>query len=287
MIRGERIATNGQEARMIEYDAYLWGAAASAIGFAALWPISLWRRDASVVDLWWGPGFFAFVVAAMSARGAVPGGGEIGTQGLVALGLLALWSARMGWTLIARRVRASGEDPRYSALRASRGKGWWWKSLFVIFALQTLLQGLLVAPTAATILADPTPAGALLLLGAAIALGGLALETIADAQLDAWAAARPEQLCTTGLRALARHPNYTGEIMFWSGMALIGIDAGILWAPTTPILLALLLALVSGKPMMEERLERHAAWTDYAAATPPFVPSLRALGAALRRRAGV
>lgn len=244
----------------------------SAAGFAILWPLSVLRRDASLADLWWGPGFAAFAWTAFAAAG-----GRIGPHGALALTLVTLWALRIGWTLTARRLRAGGEDARYVALRRARGTGWWWKSLFHIFALQAVIQGLLAAPLAALMLAPPAAPGPLLAIGALAALAGLALETAADRQLDRWQAARPGTLCTGGLRSIVRHPNYVGEILFWTGIAAIGLEAGALWAPATPLALTLLLVFVSGRPMVEERLSRHPGWAAYAARTPAFLPRPSAL----------
>ncbi|MFT6773477.1 MAG: steroid 5-alpha reductase family enzyme [Paracoccaceae bacterium] len=266
---------------------FAWGAAASAIGFLALWPISLLRRDASVVDLWWGPGFVAFVAAAALAHHfGNRGEGAWGAHGVVAVALMTLWAARLTWTMAARRARAGVEDPRYAELRAAWGAGWWWKSLFLVFALQAAIQSALAAPFAGVALAAPVAPGPLLILGVMVALSGLTVETIADTQLDRWSAANPDTLCVTGLRRLARHPNYAGEIIFWTGLALIGLESGAPWALLTPCLLAGLLGYVSGKPMTEARLARHPGWDAYAAATPAFVPRRAAVLAAISTTAG-
>lgn len=247
------------------------GMAASAAGFAILWPLSVLRRDASVVDLWWGPGFAVFAWTALWA-----GDGRPGVHGWAALGLATVWALRLGWTMGARHMHAHGEDPRYVALRESRGDGWWWKSLFHVFALQAVIQGALAAPLAALVLAAPVAPGPLLAVGALAAMAGLALETAADMQLDRWQRARPGTLCTGGLRSIVRHPNYAGEILFWTGIALIGLEGGAVWAPVTPLALAFLLTKVSGRPMIEDRLSRHPGWAAYAARTPAFFPRLPA-----------
>ena len=51
-----------------------------------LWPISLLRRDASIVDWWWGPGFAVFAWTALAASGARPG-----PHGWAALTLATGW----------------------------------------------------------------------------------------------------------------------------------------------------------------------------------------------------
>ena len=49
---------------------YLIVASLGMAGFLVLWPISLIRRDASIVDFWWGPGFAVMVTTMWILSGA-------------------------------------------------------------------------------------------------------------------------------------------------------------------------------------------------------------------------
>lgn len=51
-----------------------------------------------------------------------------------------------------------------------------------------------------------------------IALGGLLLEAAADEQKLYYKTLEPELPVTTGLYSIVRHPNYSGEILFWLGV---------------------------------------------------------------------
>ena len=256
-----------------------WGMAAA--GFTlALWPLSVLRRDASVVDFWWGPGMALMALTAWTLSGF-----PTGLHALAATALTAVWGLRLGLVLGARRMREGREDPRYADLRRAWDPGFWWKSLFVVFTLQALLQGLVALGAVATILAPAGPAGPLAGLGIAAALAGLAVEGAADRQLDRFKARAPEgALCREGLRAHVRFPHYAGEMLFWAGLAALAVDAGVWWAPLSALLISALLVKVSGAPPLDEHLARTRA--DYAAwraETPAFLPDLRRLGAAARR----
>ncbi|MEO0682310.1 MAG: DUF1295 domain-containing protein [Pseudomonadota bacterium] len=264
--------------------AYAWGLAAAGF-LLALWPLSVALRDASVVDFWWGPGMALMAVAAW-----VLAGSPMGAHALAAAGLVTVWGLRLGAALGARRMREAHEDPRYQELRRAWDPGFWWKSLFVVFALQALLQGLVALGALWTVLTPASPAGGLWLAGVIAAAAGLTVEAAADRQLDRFktaAGATSGALCRDGLRAYVRFPHYAGEIVFWVGIALIALDAGLWWAPAPAALIAALLIKVSGAPMLEEHLERtrpdYAAW---AAETPAFVPRIAALRAAARRAIG-
>jgi steroid 5-alpha reductase family enzyme len=247
---------------------WLWGAA----GFLCLWPVSLLRRDASIVDFWWGPGIGVMALVAWAAAGLPRHG-----HALLMLGLLLLWSLRLGIQLGRRRLRESGEDPRYAALRRSWSPGFWWKSLFMVFLLQAVLQGLIAAAPLMAIGAAPAPLGPLAILAAALALAGILIETVADTELDRFRRAAPHRsLLQSGLRAHLRYPNYLGEILAWTGLSLLALSAGIGWAPVSAAIVFLLLWKVSGVPVLDQHLAAtRPEFGSYRARVPALLPRLR------------
>lgn len=246
--------------------------AVALIGFALIWPVSVSRKDVSLVDIVWGPGFFiqlAIVAWLAPASGA---------RAVLLLSLVGLWSLRLGWTLIRRRVREGREDARYRSMRNSWGDGFWWKSLFIVFLLQAFLQWLIVLGPAAGLLSFDQRLGALAYAGCILAIAGLLLETVADMQLDRYKRAHRAEhgLLTTGLRARVRHPNYVGEMIYWSGIALIVLDGGSLIGMLSPVLIIVFLTRVSGAPLLDERLsETRPGYAAYRARVPGFIPSFR------------
>lgn len=244
--------------------------AVALVLFAALWPLSVWKRDASLVDFLWAPGFAVQIgLAAWLA-------GSVGDRGLVILGLVGVWCARLSVVMIGRRLREGHEDPRYTTLRDSWGEGFWWKSFFIVFVLQAVIQWIISVGPIMGLLAVSEPVGPLALAGIMIALAGIVIETIADRQLDQFKrSARPGALLTTGLRAHVRYPNYSGEILFWLGLGLVCVEAGSPMGLVSAVLIAGLLAKVSGAPMLEERLEATRPEFDaYRERVPAFVPTL-------------
>src|SRR3990172_8926091 len=114
------------------------GLFASTLAFTAaamllLWLLSLRLRDASIVDVWWGPGFAAIAVFSY----ALDPGGEP-ARGMLAVGLSALWGLRLGAYLFLRNA-GKGEDYRYQAMRKRQGPRFPTKSLFTVFWMQALL----------------------------------------------------------------------------------------------------------------------------------------------------
>lgn len=238
--------------------------------FASLWPVSLWRRDASIVDHVWAPGLLAQVLIAV----AITEGS--GSRRWMLITLLAVWAGRLGFVLTRRRLRERREDRRYTALRSAWGEGFWWKSFFIVFLTQALIQWGLAVTVIAGIGAADMPFGPVAVIGLAIALAGLTLETIADRQLDAFKRSTPgEALCDTGLRAWMRHPNYSGEILFWTGIGLVVAGADPLMALVAPCLVTVLLTKVSGAPILDERLgESRAGYAHYRRRVPAFIPDI-------------
>ncbi|QIE54876.1 DUF1295 domain-containing protein [Pikeienuella piscinae] len=240
--------------------------------FLALWPLGLILGDVSVADAWWGPGVLAGLLLTLWI-------GETGSGARAALLvlLIGVWAARLCFVMLRRRIRHGEEDRRYREIRHAWGESFWWKSLFIVFALQGALQWLIAIAPLAGALAPDAPIGAVGALGALLAALGLGLEAVSDAQLDRFKRqAGPDALLVTGLRAHIRHPSYAGEMAFWWGIWLIAAEASAWWAIISPLLVTLLLTKVSGAPMTGASLKatkpEYAAW---AARTPAFIPRLR------------
>ena len=111
---------------------------AVALGMMTLlWIISVMRKDASVVDPFWGAGFV--VLAAITCQlVAAPD-----VRVWLLLIMIAVWGIRLSGYLTLRN-RGKGEDRRYVAMREKRGAGFWWFSLFSVFWLQGLIMDLSV-----------------------------------------------------------------------------------------------------------------------------------------------
>jgi steroid 5-alpha reductase family enzyme len=81
-------------------------------------------------------------------------------------------------------------------------------------------------------------------------------------------------ICTEGLWAWSRHPNYFGEFSFWLGVWFLGLAAAGTHALWTGIGAASVFGLFIGYsvPFMEERMKRYPAWAVYKKTTSAFIP---------------
>ncbi len=187
--------------------------------------------------------------------------------------LVAVWAVRLG-TFLFRRVRRAGSDSRFDEIKRSAPR----------FLVAWTVQGLWVFLTlAATIAAmagsSPAPLGPLDAVGAMLWGVGFGIEVVADRQKGRFRAANPTGFIDTGLWSWSRHPNYFGEIVLWTGIAVIAASTLSGWQWVTmisPFFVAFLLTKVSGVPLLEAQADARwgadAAYRDYKARTSPLVP---------------
>ena len=189
--------------------------------------------------------------------------------------MVALWSGRLGIFLF-RRVTRVGKDGRFDAIKPNGG-------LFLTF---WSVQGLWVVLTMATVLAvislpASAPLGVLDGVGAAVWLFGFAIEVIADRQKSAFKANPNNEgrFINVGLWSWSLHPNYFGEIVLWTGVALIAysdLDGWRLVTLISPVFVFCLIQFVSGIPLLEARAEERwgddEAYRAYKARTAVLVP---------------
>lgn len=234
------------------------------------WVVCTRRRNVGLVDIFWSlfllvaAGVFFSVVVAPAPRA------------LLVLALVGIWSLRLAVYLALRNWNAP-EDHRYQAIRARNQPGFEWKSLYLVFGLQAALAFIVSLPLHGAITAS-APLQWLDLAGAALVLGGVLVEALADAQLAAFRAnpANRGQVLDTGLWRYSRHPNYFGEFCVWWGFYLLALAAGAWWSIASPLLMSVLLLRVSGVTLLEQDIGgRRPAYAQYVARTNAFFPGPR------------
>jgi len=239
------------------------------IYMTAFYVAALVRRDNSVADVAWGPGFFLACVAALTVRG------DLSFRPVVATTLVGVWGFRLAFH-IARRNRGKGEDPRYAKWREDWGKWFVVRSYLQVFILQGFLL-LVIASSVITVnAAENPPLGILDGLGIAIWLVGFLFEVVGDAQLARFKAdpANRGKVMDRGLWRTTRHPNYFGEATMWWGLYLLALGVpGGAWTLVSPLTITFLLLRVSGVPMLEKgRMGERPGYREYVERTNAFFP---------------
>lgn len=119
------------------------------------------------------------------------------------------------------------------------------------------------------------------IVGFAISIFGLVLETIADNQKSAQKKERPNMVATKGLYKIVRCPNYLGEITFWTGIFVSGVTAYKTvgqWITAVLAYIAIVYIMFNGAQRLEKRqMERYGddeEYNTYANKTPIIIPLL-------------
>ena len=241
---------------------------AAASLFLLVWIASVTKRDASLVDRFWGLSFVTIAWVGL-ARGPAPS-----AVALASVAAVSAWGLRLSAYLTLRNW-GRGEDRRYGAMRERAGERFWLLSLVSVFSLQALLSAVISLPVQAALL-DRGQLGALQIGGLALFAIGLVVETLADAQLARFTRDPRSRgaVMDRGLWRWSRHPNYFGEVLVWWGLGLVGAKGphGLL-ALVGPALITFLLLRVSGVTMLERTIgERRPGYAEYARRTSAFVP---------------
>jgi steroid 5-alpha reductase family enzyme len=235
-----------------------------------LWLVSLWLKDASIVDIFWGTGF---VITAWVYFTLTPDG--LAARKWLAAVIATIWGLRLSIHILLRNA-GKGEDFRYQKWREEAGSDWWWRSFFKVFLLQGILMWIISAPLlAAQISATPDRLIWLDFVGFGVWLIGFYFEAIGDWQLAGFKAdpVNKGKLLNTGLWRYTRHPNYFGDAAQWWGFYLIAIAAGGWWTFFSPILMTFLLQRVSGVAMLEKTLKNtKPGYKEYVENTNAFFP---------------
>lgn len=197
-------------------------------------------------------------------------------QWLVAA-LVVIWALRLG-SFLFMRIMQDGKDGRFDEIKPNPLR------FFNVWNI----QGLWVTVTASAALAVLTTSGVvgmslLTWIGLCVWLTGFLIEAVADWQKRRFKAdpANKGEFIRQGLWTMSRHPNYFGEILLWTGVALIALPVLQGWqyvSLISPLFVILLLTRVSGVPMLEKRADERwgdrADYQAYKAATPVLVPKL-------------
>ena len=168
-----------------------------ALCFLSLWLIGLWLKDVSFVDSWWAFGLVLITwVSFMNASPNSPHAGAI-------TALCTIWGLRLGIYLL-WRWRSQGPDRRYVSILAKAQTAYGWSfakaSLLLVFALQAPLQFIVSLPVQLGQM-TAVDVGPLAFAGMALAIFGIAFESIADGQLTRFRKnpANKDEVLSTGL----------------------------------------------------------------------------------------
>jgi steroid 5-alpha reductase family enzyme len=254
---------------MVFAHAFAWSVVVVVAAKTAAWAWQLRSRNAGMVDaIWaWTLGSLALLYA---AAGSAPG-----SLRLLLAAMGGVWGLRLGAHLW-RRNHGKPEDWRYARLRSQWGARAD-RNMFWFFQFQNLFTLLLSAAAFAPVAyRTDLPALPWLLLAAALWLGSIIGEGIADRQMERFRAdpANKGRVCRDGLWRYSRHPNYFFECLHW--VAYVPLALGAPWGAVSllaPAVMAVLLLKLSGVPMLEaEMAQRKPGYAAYMRTTSMLIP---------------
>jgi steroid 5-alpha reductase family enzyme len=118
-----------------------------------------------------------------------------------------------------------------------------------------------------------------LCIGIVLAVLGIVLESAADKQKSAQKAKNPHMVATEGLYKIVRCPNYFGEILFWTGVFVSGLDTlkGVgQWIIAVFGYICIVLVMFNGAQRLEKRQNKSYGdkpeYQAYVAKTPIIIP---------------
>jgi steroid 5-alpha reductase family enzyme len=235
-----------------------------------LWVVSVFIKNVSIVDLFWGFGFVVintFYVLSSS---------EVTARQLLVLVLVSVWGLRLSVYLAWRNI-GKAEDFRYQEFRRKYGpERYWWFSFFQTFLLQGVLMMLISTPLLGANFGEQNSRLQWLdYAGILVWIIGFSFEAGGDFQLARFKS-NPQnkgKVLNTGFWKYTRHPNYFGDSAVWWSYALFCIAAGSYWLSLGSVLMTLLIIKVSGVALLEKSLTNtKPQYSEYIRKTNAFIP---------------
>ena len=236
-----------------------------------LWLLSIYLKNVSIVDIFWGFGFVVVNAFYFSLSQ------EFDVRKLILFFLVTIWGLRLTIYLAIRNI-GKPEDYRYQQFRKDYGeKRYWWFSYFQVFLLQGALILLVSLPLWHIQTTSNSELNLLDFLAILTWLIGFSFEAGGDYQLYHFKK-NPKnkgKVLNTGFWKYTRHPNYFGDAAVWWAYGLFSIACGSYWQVIGSIIMTLLIIKVSGVAMLERTLKTSKPeYLDYIEKTSAFIPWL-------------
>ena len=176
---------------------------------------------------------------------------EFNTQSLLVTVLISLWAVRLGSFLFSR-IHKDGEDKRFRTINTSASQ------FFMTWTLQGMWVSIcsMCAITAISS-SDGIIPNNLFYIGFTLFIIGFSIEIIADRQKTEFRSIEEnkDKFITSGLWSKSQHPNYFGEILLWSAIAVMSFSSlsGTQYLTMiSPIFTYILLVYISGVRMLDD-----------------------------------
>ena len=215
------------------------------------------------------------LVIATAIFALLSSGQQISIRSTIVAIFVSIWTLRLGTFLYIRIVK-SGEDKRFREIKKSLPKFLMTWTLSALWVFLTTVNAVTII-----ILNQQVTLDLFFMAGFAIWILGFTFEAVADKQKKSFSKIleNKDKFITLGLWSISRHPNYFGEIVLWTGIAIMSLPLLSGWQFLTlvsPVFVYLLLTKISGLPFLEEKAEKKwgndKGYLEYKNNTPILIP---------------
>jgi len=249
---------------------WLYGFLMSMVLLTILWVVSVFLKDASIIDPFWGFGFVVLTYFYLYLTG------NYSDKSILVASLVTIWGLRLSLYLLIRNTGHGEEDYRYQQFRKDFGpERYWWFSFFQVFLLQGILMSLVAVPIIGIMVSPEGSITPFDYVAIIIWLIGLSFEAGGDYQLSIFKK-NPDnkgKVLNTGFWKYTRHPNYFGDAAIWWSFGLFAIISGSYYTILGSLLMNILLLKISGVSLLEKTLKTSKPqYADYIKRTNSFFP---------------
>jgi steroid 5-alpha reductase family enzyme len=245
--------------------------AADVVATLVIFAFSIQLDNGSTYDPYWSvvPPLFALYWLGF-------GEDAVGTRQVVVTTLVFVWAIRLTWNWARGWPGLHHEDWRYEMLYSETPLPKWVVSLLGIHVFPTIQVFLGCLAFVPALALGREALGLLDAIALVVTGGAILLETVADAQMRAFARTKePGDIMDQGLWGWCRHPNYLGELGFWWGLWLFAIAAadGWWWTVIGPLAMTAMFHWAS-IPMLDRRsVERRPGYAEHMGRANALIPS--------------
>ncbi|MBQ3015871.1 MAG: DUF1295 domain-containing protein [Clostridia bacterium] len=227
---------------------------------------SLAAGNASVYDPYWSVQPIAILSAfAVSVK-------TFSAASVLVLIAVLIWGFRLtaNWAYTFHGIEH--QDWRYTMLREKTGKFYPIINFVGIHMVPTLIVYAATLP-AVLLINLPGEANLWTVVGFAISLIAVAVQTVSDIEMHKYRKTRATVFIREGLWKHSRHPNYLGEILMWWGVAVMAMSVfGFEWFLPLGALLNTVLFFAVSIPMADKRQSLKEGFAEYKSETHMLLP---------------
>ncbi|MBO4363037.1 MAG: DUF1295 domain-containing protein [Clostridia bacterium] len=241
----------------------------TAVATAVIFIVTVVTKDVSVYDPYWSVAPPVMLLADILKYR------HWNINSAILMTVTLIWAVRLTANWFVTYKGLGHEDWRYAMYREKLNP--------VVFQLLSFF-GLQMMPTAVVYLGlvsaifsiQRTEFEPFSLLGVAVMLSGVGLEFISDRAIHGFLEEHrgEHRTCDVSVWRYSRHPNYLGEMSFWTGMYIYFVAlCPEIWYKGLGFLTIIAVFLAVSIPMMEKHnMERRADYAEYKARTPVLIP---------------